>query len=132
MTTPPDGEQPGAYPPPQHGWGQPPPGQWPYGPPGYPSYGPPPRQHPEANKALVLGIVGLAGGLACYLPILVSPVAWVIGHRVVREIDSMPFPQSGRGEARAGMILGIIGTCILGVGVLLLILLLGLASAGGF
>jgi hypothetical protein len=105
------------------------PGQWPYGQPQPAPYAPPP-QHREATKALVLGIVALAGGFTCYLPILVSPVAWVVGHRVVREIDSYPYPMSGRGEARAGMILGIIGTVILGLGVALLILVLAVVSSG--
>ncbi len=93
-------------------------------------WAPPPPPHPEANKAMVLGIVALAGGITCYLPIVIAPFAWAIGHRVVKEIDSTPFAQGGRGEAQAGMVMGIIGTVILCLGLGVLILILALASAG--
>ena len=71
-----------------------------------------PPQHPQATTALVLGIVGLA---ACGL---VAPCAWVIGSKAVNEIDANPAAYSGRGEANAGKILGIIGSCFLGLAVL--------------
>jgi uncharacterized membrane protein YjgN (DUF898 family) len=91
----------------------PPPGQPPYG--SYPpnQYGAPPYgfaapEHPQATLVLILGIVGL---VACQL---VSPFAWVIGNRVVREIEASNGQIGGRSMALAGKICGIIGTCIIG------------------
>jgi hypothetical protein len=83
----------------------------PYGPPQYgqPSYGPPP-DHPQATLALVLGILGAV------LCVICAPFAWVIGQRVVREIDASGGRYGGRGQAQAGYILGMIWTILLAVG----------------
>ncbi len=95
----------------------PPPGQPPYG--NYPPnpYGPPPGfgapDHPQATLILVLGILGL---VACQI---LSPVAWVMGNRVVREIDASNGQVGGRSSAQAGRICGIIGTVLLGLGLLI-------------
>ena len=70
---------------------------------------------------LVLGILGL---VCCGL---LAPVAWVMGKGVVGEIDAAPQRYSGRGQANAGRICGIIGTVlmILGFAFFLLMLALG-------
>ena len=104
----------------QGGPAQEPPGQYPYqqgapgpyGPPGGPApagYYAPPR-HPNANTALILGIVGL---LLCQL---VSPFAWLMGRKALTEIEAAPGQFSGAGEAKAGWVCGIIGTAFLGLG----------------
>jgi hypothetical protein len=105
------------------------PGNPPY--PQYPIYGYP-RPHPDANKVMALGLVGVVGGMACYLPILVAPFAWVMGNRVVREIEAAGAQLGGRSEAQTGRILGIIGTVLLTFGVLALVLLIVLAVGGVF
>lgn len=70
--------------------------------------------HPQATLALVLGIVGLAGGLAtCGLLFLTSPFAWVIGRRAVREIEASGGQLGGEGSARAGLVTGVIGSVLL-------------------
>lgn len=69
--------------------------------------------HPQANTALVLGIVALGGGFVCGLPILAGPFAWYIGSKVRREIDAEPTRYAGRSEANTGMILGIIATVLM-------------------
>ena len=119
----------------QQGWGsQPPPGA-PYGQPPFPGYGygyAPPPKHPEASAALAWGLVALIGGMACYLPFLVAPVAWAKGRRVVREIDASPVPQAGRSEAQTGMVLGIIGTVLLLLGLLSIVGLVALGLSGVF
>ena len=110
-----------AAPPPGPGHGYLPPGQ-----PGslqYPLYFYP-RPHPEASKVITLGLVGVVGGMACYLPFFVAPFAWLIGNRVVREIDASGGQLGGRSEAQTGKILGIIGTCLLALGVLLVVVYL--------
>lgn len=83
-----------------------------YGYPGYPVYTKP--DHPQASTALIVGIIGLAGGLTfCGVPLLASPFAWAIGQRAKNEIDREPDRWGGRSHANTGMILGIIGTALL-------------------
>lgn len=103
---------PGQQPPQQPGWG---PGHPPPGPAyGYQQpYAAPVPDHPRSTFAMVLGIIAIAGGFACYLPLLAAPFAWVIGSRAVREIDEAGGQLGGRGQANAGKILGIVGTVLL-------------------
>ena len=68
--------------------------------------------------ALIFGIVAVAGAFFCVLPILVSPVAWVLGAQARREIRSAPQQWGGEGRATAGMVLGIVGTVLLVLGLL--------------
>lgn len=138
---PPGGQYPpnwgNAYPPPpQYGQPQyPPPG---YGPPP-PGYGhpyqpgqPPPPKHSQATTAMVFGIVSLAGAFACVLPILLAPVAWIMGAKAIKEIDANPGAYSGRSEANAGKILGIIGTCLLILFIVGITILIIVGVNGGF
>lgn len=121
---------------------QPPYGQQPYGQPSYgqaygaggpASWGVPHQDHPRATLALVLGVVALAGGLACGLPLLVSPFAWVVGGRAVREIRASGGRYGGEGQAKAGQVMGIVGTVVLVLAVLAVVTLIviGLASSSG-
>ncbi|MFI5426518.1 DUF4190 domain-containing protein [Aeromicrobium sp. UC242_57] len=128
---PPPGQQPPGTPPPGYGPPPgayyPPPGQG-YPPPGfgYPQYVPPPK-HESATTSLVLGLVGTAGAVACYLPVFVAPFAWYIGAKTVREIDDSRGALSGRSEAKAGMILGIIGTVLLIIALAVIVVLIVLS-----
>jgi uncharacterized membrane protein YjgN (DUF898 family) len=85
--------------------------------------------HPKATTALVLGILGI---VICGL---VAPFAWKVGRDTVREIDASQGRLGGRGSAQAGYILGVVGTVLLGLGLLavvvLLVLGIGLASVSG-
>ncbi|MGA8246158.1 MAG: DUF4190 domain-containing protein [Nocardioides sp.] len=106
----------------------------PYGMPPYPGYqqgyGAGLPEHPSATTALVLGIVGLVGIALCGgLTLVLSPFAWAIGGRSVKEIDAAPGRYSGRDKANAGRIMGIIGTVLLVLGVVAVIGLLALAFA---
>ena len=103
------------------------PGQAPYG------WAPKQPEHPSATTAMVLGIVGLVGVLLCGgLTLVVSPFAWVIGGRALREIDSEPGRYGGREMASAGRVMGIVGTGLLALGVVavlaFLALVLGVAT----
>ena len=89
--------------------------------PGQPYY--PPRDHPQATTVLVLGILGL---VLCQV---LSPIAWVMGNRVVREIDAGRGQVGGRSAANAGRICGIIGSVLLIVSLVLVVLFLVLAVA---
>jgi uncharacterized membrane protein YjgN (DUF898 family) len=102
---------------------QPPPPQPPFG--GQPPnpYGAPPvgfgaPEHPQATTVLILGILGL---VLCQV---ISPFAWVMGNRVVREIDASAGQLGGRSTANAGRICGIIGTIIVAGGLVLAIVAL--------
>jgi uncharacterized membrane protein YjgN (DUF898 family) len=94
----------------------------PPGPPGQPPlyqqyqgayYAPP--DHPQATTALVLGILGLV------LCGVIAPFAWQMGNRVLREIDGSQGQLGGRGNANAGRIMGIIGTALLVLGLVILL-----------
>lgn len=69
-----------------------------------------------ATTALVLGIIGLAGNLVsccCCLglvPALCAPFAWWLGARELRAIRAGMASPLGEGNARAGMICGMVGT----------------------
>lgn len=93
---------------------------------GYYPYGPPPK-HQNATTAMVLGIVGLAGGFICWLPIVMAPFAWYLGAKAEKEIDASRGTVSGRGEATAGKVLGIIGTVLLVLSVVAIIAFIVLA-----
>ncbi|MXG90455.1 DUF4190 domain-containing protein [Nocardioides sp. YIM 123512] len=68
--------------------------------------------HPQATTVLVLGIVSL---VVCGLA---GPFAWIMGNRVVREIDASGGRWGGRSTANIGRILGIIASVLLGLVVL--------------
>ena len=76
--------------------------------------------HPRATTAMVLGIIGVAGFFILLVPILVSPLAWYFGAVAEREAEREPTRYRSAGEARTGMVLGIIGTAILGAALLML------------
>lgn len=117
-------------PPPAYG-GQPGYGQAPYGAPA--AYaGPGGRPDSSATTAMVLGIIGVAGGLACYLPLLLSPFALFMGLASKKRIDASNGALTGRGSAQAGFILGIIGTVILALGILLIVVIVIIGVSGGF
>jgi hypothetical protein len=89
--------------------------------------------YPEASQAttaLVLGIIGLVACQIC------SPFAWSLGHKELEAIDAGRRPPENRGMAQAGKVLGIVGTALLGIGVLALIgfivfIIVGLIAAAG-
>lgn len=81
----------------------------------------PPRDHPQATTALVLGILGLV------LCGVLAPFAWVVGGRAVREIDASGGALGGRSQANAGRILGIVGSVLL---LLAVVVLVGMISLG--
>jgi hypothetical protein len=120
---------PNPYPQPQE-YGVP---QSPYGtayPPAYAGGGLP--DHPSSTTSMVLGIIGLAGILFCGgLTLVLSPFAWGIGAKSVREIDQQPGRYGGRDKAQAGKWMGIIGTVLLVLGVLAIVFLVIVGIAVG-
>jgi hypothetical protein len=121
------------YPPPG-GQSGPQTGPQPGPPPGYPPYAgfaPPRPDHPQSNLALILGIVGLVFGFTCGVGFLASPFAWALGRNAVKDVQASRGQLGGEGSARAGMIMGIIGTVVLVLGVLLLILFAVIVAVDG-
>jgi TRAP-type C4-dicarboxylate transport system permease small subunit len=86
-------------------------------PPQFPSEGGAYPEQSQATTSLVLGILGL---VICGI---LAPFAWNIGNKELAAIDAGRRPPENRGTANAGRILGIIGTVLLAIGVILIILL---------
>ena len=116
----------GGPPPGQPQYGQPPNPQVPYGAP-QPTYGPIVPDHPQATTVLILGIVSI---VVCGVA---APFAWVMGNRVVREIDASGGTLGGRSNAQVGRILGIVVTALMAatlvLGLLGLVVFLATAPA---
>ena len=133
IPAPPNYGQAGGY---GHAPGYPQPPAW-QPPPAYngsPAYGPyaggpiAPK-HPSAVTALVLGIISVVGVVIC-IGTLLAPFAWYLGQKAVSEIDQNPGAYTGRGEANAGKILGIVGTVLLTLVVLYWVMVFGLIASG--
>jgi hypothetical protein len=92
---------------------------YPQQPGGYPQ---PPQDHPRAMLSLILGILGLVICGLC------APFAWRIGKGALNEIDASGGRIGGRGLAQAGYVLGLIGTILLGLGVLVLVVVTATGS----
>src|SRR5215218_9413384 len=86
--------------------------------------------HPRATTAMVLGIIGVAGFFILLVPIIVTPLAWYFGAVAEREAEREPTRYRRAGQARAGMILGMIGTAILGAVLLMLFVAAALIVIG--
>jgi hypothetical protein len=100
----------------------------------YGTFTPAPPNHPQATTAMVLGLVGVLGiFFLCGLTLVVSPFAWALGRNSLREIEASQGRLGGESSARAGMIMGIIGTALLGLGLLMIIgfaVVLAIGAAG--
>jgi hypothetical protein len=75
----------------------------------------------NATTALVLGIISLVCCALC------GPIAWYLGNKELKAIRAGVSPIGGEGFAKAGMILGIIGTVLLAVWLIWVVLFGGLA-----
>jgi len=81
-----------------------------------------PTPHPQAALALVLGILGTVLGLGCIVGGLVGIGGIVLGRRVKNEIDAEPGRYTGRSQAVAGLITGIVGVSITVLATLFIVL----------
>ena len=63
-----------------------------------------PAASSRSITAMVLGILGIA------LCPLIAPFAWYLGHVELDDISTFRAPREGQGFARAGQVLGIIGS----------------------
>ncbi|MEA2599669.1 MAG: hypothetical protein QOF89_661 [Acidobacteriota bacterium] len=79
----------------------------------------------QAITALVLGIIGV---ICCGLA---APFAWYFGNQELRAILAGTSPAAGEGMAKAGKILGIIGTILLILSILWIFFMGGMAVLQG-
>jgi hypothetical protein len=79
-------------------------------------YGSAPQAHPRGVIILVLGILSLF-----FCGIVLGPIAWIMGNNALAEIDRNPAAYTNRGLVQAGRVIGIIGTVLGALGILLLI-----------
>ena len=105
---------------------------YPPGTPQLPTYALP--DHPKATAALVVGLVAVAGMFVLAVPVLASPVAWVLGAQARKQIRRAPQQWGGEAKATAGMVLGIIGTILLLLIVLIVVIfvIVALNDSGTF
>ncbi len=79
-----------------------------------------------ASTIFALGIVGIAGGFSCGLPMVCAPIAWAMGNKALARIEQLgDVPESMQQQVRTGRTLGIIGTALLVLGAIALIALFG-------
>ena len=62
------------------------------------------------NRPTIILVLGILGIVCCGL---LAPVAWFMGSAELKSIRSGSSPAAGEGLAKAGMILGIIGSVLL-------------------
>lgn len=112
VAPPPQG-QPGAYPPPQ---------AQPYGAPAYgaPGYARP--KAPSAQMAMILGIVGAAGGLITCILGLVGIGGIIMGGKAKKEIAASGGTLDGASDAKLGVIFGWVGVGLFAAYVLIYLL----------
>ena len=86
---------------------------------------------------MILGIVGLVGALMfCGLPLVVSPFAWALGRNALKDIEASQGRLGGESQARAGMVMGIIGTvlailALIGILIVIVVAIAGSSSTSG-
>lgn len=82
----------------------------------------------SSNRPTIALVLGILGVVCCGL---LAPVAWIMGSSELKSIRAGSSPASGEGLAKAGMILGIIGTVLLLFGLLWIFFAGGMAILQG-
>jgi len=80
-----------------------------------------PGSYPEQSQATTILVLGILAVVLCQI---LGPFAWVMGNNELAAIDGGRRPPENRGTANAGRILGIIGTVLLALGLIVGILLI--------
>ncbi len=78
-----------------------------------------PNQYPEQSQATTILVMGILGLIICGI---LAPFAWVMGNKELTAIDSGLRSPENRSTANAGRILGIIGTVLLGIGLVVAVI----------
>ncbi len=86
-----------------------------------PSFHSGPAPYPEKSRAAVVLVLGILGIAATGI---LGPLAWWMGNRELAAIDAGSRSPDGRDLARAGRLLGIVGTLLIAAAVALFVLAL--------
>ncbi len=86
-----------------------------------------PGRYPEASQATTALVLGILGVVVFQV---LAPFAWWIGAKEVTAIDAGRRPPENRGTANAGRILGIVGTVLLGIGIIIVFIVIVLLLTG--
>ncbi len=95
---------------------------------------PPPLQAKASSQATTALIVGIVGVVCCGLA---APFAWYLGNKELQQIAAGLAPSAGEGAAKAGKILGMVGSALLILYVVWIVgfggmaILSGLSAAAG-
>jgi hypothetical protein len=73
---------------------------------------------------LAMGLIGLVGFLACVFPVVLGPIAWIMGNSDLREMRAGRMDPAGEGMTRGGQICGMIATLFMIVGGLIVCLMI--------
>jgi|CXWL01.1.fsa_nt_gi hypothetical protein len=95
-------------------------------------YGAPPAPPPPptgggngSNRAITALVLGILSLVCCQI---LGPVAWFLGSAELKAIKAGTAPAAGEGVAKAGWILGIVGTVLLGLVALYIVFVIGIAA----
>lgn len=93
-----------------------------------PSVPPPPAPQANSSRATTALVLGILGFVCCQL---CAPFAWYIGNQELKAIRAGASSMAGEGSAKAGMILGIIGSALLVFGLIWIFVFGGMAIVSG-
>jgi len=82
---------------------------------------------PEASQAVTVLVLGILSVVMCGI---LGPIAWKLGNDELAAISAGRRPGENLGMAQAGRICGIVGTCLLGLGILFVLFWLVLVALG--
>jgi uncharacterized membrane protein YjgN (DUF898 family) len=82
----------------------------------------------SSTQAIVSLVLGILGVVCCGL---LAPIAWFLGTQEIKAIREGRSPAAGEGLAKAGMILGIIGSIILVLSICWIFFMGGMAVVQG-
>jgi hypothetical protein len=87
----------------------------------------PPSGYPEQSQAVTILVLGILSIVLCQV---LGPFAWKMGNDELKAIAEGRRSPEGQGMAQAGKVCGIVGTVLLGLGVLALLVFLFLIPVG--
>jgi hypothetical protein len=89
-------------------------------------YAAPPTAGRKADGAIAALVLGIIGVIFCPL---CAPIAWGLGRKAERLVDASGRTLGGRGEATTGKVLGMIGTGLMIIGIILFIALVAFGTS---
>ena len=89
----------------------------------------PPVIRMTTNTAMIFGIVGLVALPTTCIGSLLGIVAIVLGGKARREIDASPGYWSGRSQATAGWVMGIISIVLAAIWIVYLVVVIVIAAS---